>query len=85
MSNDLKNNFAKAAGYLLYVLEPLCVLSIFFEFSVDFPWIIFPAISLQKYVLLAHFLNTSSLNTTSGDSDKITQNTSNKYKQLQIL
>jgi len=54
MSNGLRNNFAKASRFLLYVLEPLCVLSIFFEFSVDFPWIIFPAISLQKYVLLAH-------------------------------
>jgi len=32
--NDLRINFAKAAKYLVYVQEPLCVLSIFYEFSV---------------------------------------------------
>ena len=36
MPNDLRINFAKAVEYLVYVPEPLCALSIFYEFSVNY-------------------------------------------------
>jgi len=33
--NDLRINFAKADKNLVYVLEPLCALSLFHEYSVN--------------------------------------------------
>jgi len=57
-NNNQWNNFAKAARYLVYVPEPLCALSLFYEISDNYcPKIIFfllfaelPLISSQAWL-----------------------------------